>query len=530
MDWIAAGMATGALALGALALFGERRRAARLDAKLLEIAGDVAALQRSFVRSFEGVSDSTAAQIAGELSHLRARAEATEKMLNADLTGGVAELRRRMARAEPLLAAIDEALPALQLRVGANEQTLQACVEWLDKSHEPMLTSHGQWLSMLDRRVGEAEAQRRADSVTHAALEQGLSALQQAHRQAEATLNACVEWLGGSHEPRLATLEARATAAEEGLKGCVEWLGASHEPRLDTLEMQLRQSYSRQTTFAGALDQLVARGWRSQAALADAVAAGKTGPRTAHLALAREELADLAAQRKAAKRRGALPLGETGALDGIRTSRGHRPILVVAFSGVREQFGWMARLEALGVSVIHLCDSQERWYLEGCDGSGGIKPTLAALRQAIDSLPHERLVIMGLSMGGYAALRLGPALDPDLILAFAPQTHRALTTTLAGVLLQPPEGVVDIRPMLIESGVRAEILISADEGGEKYVWDDHAQVAGLEDAPNICVRVVDCHTHATSQHLSATGRLDAVLESAFAIAAGKTPPLDFDKL
>ena len=68
-------------------------------------------------------------------------------------------------------------------------------------------------------------------------------------------------------------------------------------------------------------------------------------------------------------------------------------------------------------------DLRQAWYLRGTPQKpqGGFDAVVAALQAEIDSLKPARILTLGASMGGYAAIRAGLALGADQIVAFAPQ-------------------------------------------------------------------------------------------------------------
>ena len=68
--------------------------------------------------------------------------------------------------------------------------------------------------------------------------------------------------------------------------------------------------------------------------------------------------------------------------------------------------------------VIFCRDSQQAWYLRG---KGGFDVIVAALREDIEALRPARVLTLGSSMGGYAAIRAGLALGVWRVVAFAPQ-------------------------------------------------------------------------------------------------------------
>ena len=82
--------------------------------------------------------------------------------------------------------------------------------------------------------------------------------------------------------------------------------------------------------------------------------------------------------------------------------------------------------------ALFLKDPHEAWYLRaakaasstafGGDGNGDEYANVTAVvAQEVRRLRPRRLVTIGASMGGYAAVRVGLALGADAVLAFGPQ-------------------------------------------------------------------------------------------------------------
>ena len=66
-------------------------------------------------------------------------------------------------------------------------------------------------------------------------------------------------------------------------------------------------------------------------------------------------------------------------------------------------------------------DTFQAWYCRGTPDArtGGFAAVVAALRSEIDALRPARVVTIGASMGGYAAVRAALALGADELLAFS---------------------------------------------------------------------------------------------------------------
>lgn len=110
--------------------------------------------------------------------------------------------------------------------------------------------------------------------------------------------------------------------------------------------------------------------------------------------------------------------------------------LVIAFAGADAALGgginggvpsheFVRACRKAGVRrAIFVRDVLRAWYLRGVGGEHGgsrFEDVMAMLREEIATARPNRLVTIGSSMGGYAAVRAALALNADAALAFAPQ-------------------------------------------------------------------------------------------------------------
>lgn len=202
--------------------------------------------------------------------------------------------------------------------------------------------------------------------------------------------------------------------------------------------------------------------------------------------------------------------------------------LLIAFGGVAGRialppFEFFSMTAKIPVKRLFVRDLHQAWYHHGVPTYGS---TIAAvgesLRQLIASERIERLVTVGNSAGGYAALVFGTLLDADKVLCFAPQTtidpdtlsgmndqrwtSKLRSLEAAGVL--DPEWT-DLRRALSEvhCGTNTRYDIYFDESfradrlhAERLAGIDGVQLHGLQGA-----------RHAIAHAMRATGELERVL-------------------
>jgi hypothetical protein len=105
--------------------------------------------------------------------------------------------------------------------------------------------------------------------------------------------------------------------------------------------------------------------------------------------------------------------------------------LVIAFSGLGEEFNFVKTLKDYPVNAIFIRDLKNHWYVDGLSGVGDTvnEVCLYLIRQIALSNP-SKVVMIGSSAGGFAALLYGSLLKVDSILAFSPQTFMSKSKCL----------------------------------------------------------------------------------------------------
>lgn len=105
--------------------------------------------------------------------------------------------------------------------------------------------------------------------------------------------------------------------------------------------------------------------------------------------------------------------------------------LVIAFGGLAERgnqpaFEFARFTSRLGAQRALLRDHHRAWYHRGVRGIGDDLPAVEErLREVVAEARPSRVVVVGASAGGFAAMLLGHRIDADVVHAFAPQTFIA---------------------------------------------------------------------------------------------------------
>ncbi|RKY21250.1 MAG: hypothetical protein DRQ55_04915 [Planctomycetota bacterium] len=188
------------------------------------------------------------------------------------------------------------------------------------------------------------------------------------------------------------------------------------------------------------------------------------------------------------------------------------PVLLVTFGGLKgapmglPPFEFKGLSAGLEVKRLFVRDPAQAWYQRGLPGvAADVDGVAQHLTRRIAASGAERVVMVGNSMGGYAALLFGARLDVHAVLAFAPQTflgrvrrwlHRdgRWTRQLRGAWSSPSlqRGNLDLRRAIPRAGPR-RCRIQIHYGRDEQLDALHAE--RLARLPRVAV-----HGHATGGH------------------------------
>ena len=185
-------------------------------------------------------------------------------------------------------------------------------------------------------------------------------------------------------------------------------------------------------------------------------------------------------------------------------------------------------------------DMHQSWYMLGvntgtCMADGATQSfdsLVELLRREVEALQPARLVTLGASMGGYAAIRAGLALGATAVLAFVPQVivdpaereaielpHMAFVGSLRRLRATMAARALEMTSLLPSVGacthaVQVQVHVGARESGdvrEALLLREAAREAG-----DACAAVISVHVHARKGHLlfrdlKEAGALDELL-------------------
>jgi pimeloyl-ACP methyl ester carboxylesterase len=212
---------------------------------------------------------------------------------------------------------------------------------------------------------------------------------------------------------------------------------------------------------------------------------------------------------------------------------GNSTTLLLAFGGMKGKldippFEFFGLTGEMPIKRLFVRDLKQAWYHRGVRRHGSTIPKVAEhLEQLIASHRIDRLVVVGTSAGGYAALIFGSLLGADRVLCFGPQTsldlnvlgemddHRwddKITALASNDDLDP--AWIDLRGALPKARV-------AQTQYELYFDDsyppDRLHAERLDGIDGVQLRPVAGGEHEVARKMRNTGELERVLRSALGV-------------
>jgi pimeloyl-ACP methyl ester carboxylesterase len=207
--------------------------------------------------------------------------------------------------------------------------------------------------------------------------------------------------------------------------------------------------------------------------------------------------------------------------------------LLLAFGGMKGKldippFEFFGLTSGLPIKRLFVRDLKQAWYHRGVRRHGSTIPEVAEhLERIIDRRQIERLVVVGTSAGGYAALIFGSLLGADRVLCWGPQTsldpevldrmgdHR-WDDKIAGLIASNAldEDWIDLRSALPAARIgqtRYELFFD-----DAYL-PDRLHVERLADVDGAQLRPVAGGKHEVARQMRKTGELEQVLRSALGV-------------
>ncbi len=207
--------------------------------------------------------------------------------------------------------------------------------------------------------------------------------------------------------------------------------------------------------------------------------------------------------------------------------------LLLAFGGMKGKldippFEFFGLTGEMPIKRLFVRDLKQAWYHRGVQRHGATIPKVAEhLDRLIASQRIERLVVVGTSAGGYAALIFGSLLGADRVLCWGPQTCLDLKVLgqmddhrwddrIAGLMSNHhlDEDWLDLRRALPPARIaqtRYELFFD-----DSYLLD-RLHVERLSDVDGVQLRPVAGGKHEVARQMRKTGELEQVLRGALGV-------------
>jgi len=202
---------------------------------------------------------------------------------------------------------------------------------------------------------------------------------------------------------------------------------------------------------------------------------------------------------------------------------------IISFSGRRAEtdqrkisawgpFEFVKTLYGKNLHQFYVRDRDNLWYQYGIDGlAENIDAAAKAMHAEVQKAPHKRVVTIGNSMGGYAAILYGILAGVDKVIAFAPQSFishdmrqqhgdKRWQSDLGRI---PHEDMPypDLLP-LIEAHPEVKIAVYYCEGDEL----DKLHAERLRQLPNVSIHTLESDDHNVGRALKKLGLLAQIVD------------------
>jgi hypothetical protein len=209
---------------------------------------------------------------------------------------------------------------------------------------------------------------------------------------------------------------------------------------------------------------------------------------------------------------------------------------VIAFSGLQELVGmplfeFGAAVSGLGANCIFVRDPHRSWYQTPSDLGATALEKARAIRAVAEGIGSQRLVCVGTSMGGFAAMLFGALMQADQALSFGGQAFISAKgrrawgdnrwdNTIDRINATMPDAVLDVRPAIRKSKVR----VSCFAGSQDRLDIVHSLFISAE--PNVRAYCAPGGPHNVAGFLKKKGVLDELLRAALGPAGGDADAFD----
>lgn len=198
--------------------------------------------------------------------------------------------------------------------------------------------------------------------------------------------------------------------------------------------------------------------------------------------------------------------------------------LIIAFTGhavrgvAAANFEFRRLLRGINAKALFLRDPEFTWYQQGIVGVGDIIESVRYLRSLRNEFDAQRVITVGNSGGGYAAILYGVLMEAEIIIGFSPQTRlRDSTDTRFPNALARLRQIIGTMPTYTDL---REVLQRRTGKTKTYIYYGSHNARDREHAERIrglpgvtLVPFPTCH-HSCGKVLARRGHLTRILEHA----------------
>ena len=197
--------------------------------------------------------------------------------------------------------------------------------------------------------------------------------------------------------------------------------------------------------------------------------------------------------------------------------------LVISFAGLGGQFNFLRSLDGFAANVIYIKDLKHHWYLTGIPGAGNTVPEITEfLKGKATEFRATRVITLGTSAGGFAALLFGAQIGATSIIAISPQTFMNKWNCIRYLDYRWLDRVVEVYRANDDNRQFLDIksLVSEYQGDVTLIYDVTHRLDNLHAgriSGNHIVRVEEkSGGHNVARTMKNEGRLDQLLKETIA--------------
>jgi hypothetical protein len=187
-------------------------------------------------------------------------------------------------------------------------------------------------------------------------------------------------------------------------------------------------------------------------------------------------------------------------------------ILMVFFAGFTEDYSGLKRLCDYKGDSLYFRDKSNKWY------DKKFNDIIAIINMHIKN--YKKIVMIGQSMGGYAALYCSAFIDNSVCLAFSPQTFNRVGNIILNPNIlrnDPPYLTINLRDVIMKTLNNSKKYIfvgtSEFENPNKRFWGDLIFAGYMFNVPNVHLIITHKNVHIIYGMLLFKSLLNVILQN-----------------